>query len=975
MRWMALLPFVGLIANPTGLQVVSGQALLNDSQPNILEIKVVDQSVLEWEDFSIRTNERTSFIQKSSHSTVLNRVTGPNISAIEGTLESNGNIFLINSSGVLIGKGAIINCESLFISAISLSDQAFQEKRARLIHHGKMTTQSGNVHLVGDVIENHGEIWSQSGDIFIEAAEIKNYGMIRASKTEDVGGKISLSALNGTIDLYGKVFANGNKIGGEILVSSDNCTIHPTALLSSEGIESGGTILLRSEKCCFQYGTLLAVGGFIEVSGKVGFDLKGNIQVGSIDRPGRLLLDPADIDLGIGITTPPPFLFPPAHSIFDRPGPFAFLHIPDLVSQLENGVNVTIQTSPGAGGLGRIRVLSPLYWSQGTTLSLIADESIHLLAPVENFGNGSLSLTAAQDILVRSKATTNTGNIQISAANLQIESMGTPVHVKATQGDLNIGLTAGLTIMGGMGPETDASAKLTGRSVSINVGGSVTATGGVSPRNTVEISSLTTLNLQVGSSLNVLSGNGIDALAKIISGQSLVLDVGLAASIASSTNAETLIRSDFGPIQISAGTSAASDLNLTGTSNRNVTIETFGDLSIASTQNLNLNFTQTKSQSGLLSINTVNQTNVSQNSNIFSSNLQMNSGSITFDQSILSAGSGSVNLIATGAISFQNNSEIFIYPNGSIQGMTFSLNQSTIKGGGTQTFQFTGGVSFTNSTLIDYPNGIINGTNLTIDQSDLHFLNLNSSLTGNLILINGSLLHIDNRLTGNTAGISLTMSDLEAGECSLTATGPSILMNSKLSAIGSASLTGTSLNMTSSTIESKHSTLQTSFSGNGTLSNSTLSSFSDGSAAFSMLSLDQSNIRSSSSSQILTLTNTATLMNGSVLAAGRLLTFNGTQLNLSASYISALSTNLVLSNGLGMTMNSEGTAPILFNVNTAMLCTLNLSSIRGGQVTISTPTLQLTDSTIRADQSFQIQSQNFTLTNSTISDPYSIIND
>ena len=258
MRLIALLPFFGLFANPSGLHIVSGHALLNDSKQNVLEINVADQSVLEWDNFSIGENECARFIQESSRSTVLNRVTGPYISAIDGLLQSNGSVFLINSSGVLIGKGAIIDCTSLFISAISLSDQAFSGKVSRIVHQGKITARSGDVHLASQIVENFGEIWATEGNILVSGSEINHFGVMDATSKEGSGGRVSLSAPNGIIDLHGAIHANGKYAGGEIAISSDSLTVHPTALISAEGSKSGGSIFLKSEKVCFQYGTLLA---------------------------------------------------------------------------------------------------------------------------------------------------------------------------------------------------------------------------------------------------------------------------------------------------------------------------------------------------------------------------------------------------------------------------------------------------------------------------------------------------------------------------------------------------------------------------------------------------------------------------------------------------------------------------------------------------------------------------------------------
>lgn len=59
-----------------------------------------DRAVINWNSFSIANGELTKFVQPSSSSAVLNRVVTANPSAIYGTLQANGNVYLINPGGV-----------------------------------------------------------------------------------------------------------------------------------------------------------------------------------------------------------------------------------------------------------------------------------------------------------------------------------------------------------------------------------------------------------------------------------------------------------------------------------------------------------------------------------------------------------------------------------------------------------------------------------------------------------------------------------------------------------------------------------------------------------------------------------------------------------------------------------------------------------------------------------------------------------
>ncbi|MDP3244440.1 MAG: filamentous hemagglutinin N-terminal domain-containing protein, partial [bacterium] len=95
-------------ANGTDPTVVEGQASFS-TQGSTLSITNSPGAIINWQGFSIGVSEITRFIQQNAASSVLNRVIGPDPSVILGTLTSNGRIFLINPSGILVGQGARID--------------------------------------------------------------------------------------------------------------------------------------------------------------------------------------------------------------------------------------------------------------------------------------------------------------------------------------------------------------------------------------------------------------------------------------------------------------------------------------------------------------------------------------------------------------------------------------------------------------------------------------------------------------------------------------------------------------------------------------------------------------------------------------------------------------------------------------------------------------------------------------------------
>ncbi|MDM8359798.1 filamentous hemagglutinin N-terminal domain-containing protein, partial [Pandoraea communis] len=77
----------------------------------------VDQNtqrgVINWNTFNVGSGNTVQFNQPNAQSKTLNIVSGGVPSNIQGSLLANGQIFIQNSSGILFGKGAVVNVGSL----------------------------------------------------------------------------------------------------------------------------------------------------------------------------------------------------------------------------------------------------------------------------------------------------------------------------------------------------------------------------------------------------------------------------------------------------------------------------------------------------------------------------------------------------------------------------------------------------------------------------------------------------------------------------------------------------------------------------------------------------------------------------------------------------------------------------------------------------------------------------------------------
>ena len=147
-------------ANPVAPQVIAGQAAFSQ-QGNVFSITNTPNTIINWQSFSIAPNEITRFIQQNADSKVLNRITGQDPSKILGSLQSNGQVFLINPNGVLFGKDARIDVNGLVASSLSLSNADFLAGK----HNFKAEGGAGKV-------ENQGRITTPRAQLVDDATEL-----------------------------------------------------------------------------------------------------------------------------------------------------------------------------------------------------------------------------------------------------------------------------------------------------------------------------------------------------------------------------------------------------------------------------------------------------------------------------------------------------------------------------------------------------------------------------------------------------------------------------------------------------------------------------------------------------------------------------------------------------------------------------------------------------------------------------------
>lgn len=309
-----LLPIVAF-ANPTRMSVSAGSAKMSENG-SVLEITTSERSVIDWGSFSIGPNETTRFIQPSIGSAVLNRVVGSELSQIMGLLQSNGQVYLFNPNGMVIGPQGRIDTAAFIASTIEIKQEDFLkggemwiegEGLGTITHLGKIETQGGPVTLIAHRLENEGEIRgslvslnagheilldpSGSALLYIrpdlKSAGIDHRGLIEALEVQiQNDGGVAPLAINLTGIIEGKSVVHE---GGKIFIRAADGNIQADGRLLTD---SQGSIVLHAENgICELKGDIVAHGGEVRLLGeKIGLVEEASIDVSSDTKGGTVLI-------------------------------------------------------------------------------------------------------------------------------------------------------------------------------------------------------------------------------------------------------------------------------------------------------------------------------------------------------------------------------------------------------------------------------------------------------------------------------------------------------------------------------------------------------------------------------------------------------------------------------------------------------------------------------------------------------------
>ena len=112
-------------ALPTNPNIASGSATITQNSNQLTINQATDKLITNWSTFNIGKDATVQFNQPSSTSSALNRVNSSDPSYIFGNLKANGQVILINQSGVIFGNGSRVDAGGIVASTLNIKDTDF----------------------------------------------------------------------------------------------------------------------------------------------------------------------------------------------------------------------------------------------------------------------------------------------------------------------------------------------------------------------------------------------------------------------------------------------------------------------------------------------------------------------------------------------------------------------------------------------------------------------------------------------------------------------------------------------------------------------------------------------------------------------------------------------------------------------------------------------------------------------------------
>lgn len=382
---------------PQNGDFVAGSGSIARSGANLSIAQSSTNGIIDWSSFSIGAGRTVSF--DNGTGATLNRVTGNELSVLNGKLTATGSVYLINPQGVLVGPSGVVTTGGRFVaSTLDVDNSAFMG--------GTPVTLSGTSN---GVVVNLGKISSSGGDVFLVANKaVANLGIIKAPNgTAELatGTTVLLQDSSSGQQVFVQAGSGGQTLNAGTIRAAQ------ISLQSTDGnvyALAGRHSVLRATGTATREGHvwLVADGGTVNAQDAKIKATNADGSGGTVDTSGSTLnVDGAKVDAAQWNLTAP---------VFTISGTTA----DTLGRNLSHGTSVSVNTTGANGTTGNIDVRGDISWNGAASLSLNAFHSITLAAATKivNRGAGDLTLRADATAIDNGGSVANNGTIDWSAS-------------------------------------------------------------------------------------------------------------------------------------------------------------------------------------------------------------------------------------------------------------------------------------------------------------------------------------------------------------------------------------------------------------------------------------------------------------------------------------------------------------------------------------------------------------------------------
>lgn len=242
---------------PSGAVVRSGQIDFSTAGNTLNVNQASKNGIIHWNSFNIGANATVNFHQPGATAATLNRIIGNESSVIQGMLNADGAVYIINRNGILFDKNSQVNLHSLVASTLDIRDDdlfrngflsgnknspAFSDAYTEyvgsappgMVHVAEgariTATTNGRIILLAPDVENRGIVESPGGQVILAAGHKAYFRIADGTDKSLLRGLTVEVASGGEAVNLGQLAADG---GGDVTLIGK--------LVRQEGVATAST--------------------------------------------------------------------------------------------------------------------------------------------------------------------------------------------------------------------------------------------------------------------------------------------------------------------------------------------------------------------------------------------------------------------------------------------------------------------------------------------------------------------------------------------------------------------------------------------------------------------------------------------------------------------------------------------------------------------------------------------------------------